>query len=89
MNVEISDQTTKRIAEVLGSSDPSTINLIVGRVAADEQLLMLLTADAPNEEDLQAIREGLTDVAAGRTQRFSEFDAELRKDMGFDPRVKS
>jgi len=89
MNVEISDQTTKRIAAVLGSFDPSTINLIVGRVAADEQLLMLLTADEPSEEDLQAIREGLEDVAAGRTQRFSEFDAELRKGMGFTPRASN
>jgi len=87
MNVEISDQTTKRIAEVIGSSDPSTINLIIGRVAADEQLLMLLTADEPSEEDLQAVREGLEDVAAGRTQNFSEFDAELRKEMGFTPRA--
>lgn len=89
MNVEISFQTTKRIAEVLGSSDPEVINLIMQRVAADERLLVLLAADEPNEGDIQAIREGLEDVAAGRTLPFSEFDNRLREELGFAPRVKT
>ena len=89
MQIEISDQTMQRIADVLGSSDPSTINLIMKRVSEDEQLLMSLSAAEPNEGDLEAVREGLADVAAGRTQRFSEFMSELREEMGLEPRVQN
>ena len=87
MNIEISDQTTQRIREVIGSFGPKTINAILGRVANDEQLLLSLMSDALTDSDIQAIREGMEDVAAGRTEPFSEFDAKLRAELGFLPRL--
>lgn len=87
MNVEISDQTTQRIQAIIGMLDPVTINTILKRIADDEQLLLSLTRSEPTEQDLQATRDGLEDVAAGRTQPFAEFDAELRSELGLSPRI--
>jgi predicted transcriptional regulator len=37
--------------------------------------------------DLEAIREGLNDVEAGRTTPLREFDQEFRKEKGFSPKA--
>ncbi len=37
--------------------------------------------------DLEATREGLADVEAGRMRPFAEFDSEFRKQMGFADRT--
>ena len=37
--------------------------------------------------DLQAIREGLKDVEAGRMTPLREFDQEFRKEKGFSPKA--
>lgn len=39
--------------------------------------------------DLEAIREGLADVEAGRVTPLEEFDREFRKENGFAPRADS
>lgn len=84
MNIEISEHTAKQIEAIVGVSDQATLSRIMDRIASDEQLLLSLAFE-PNESDVDAIREGLADVDAGQVQPFSEFDAELRKEMGFDP----
>jgi len=37
--------------------------------------------------DLEAIREGLKDVEAGRMTPLREFDQEFRKEKGFSPKA--
>ncbi len=37
--------------------------------------------------DLEAIREGLSDAAAGRMTPLREFDQEFRKEKGFSPKA--
>ena len=37
--------------------------------------------------DVEAIREGLSDVEAGRTTSLREFDQEFRKEKGFSPKA--
>lgn len=54
-----------------------------------EQQRLALTAGEPMEGDLEAIREGLADVKAGRVTPLADFDREFRKEMGFSPRAES
>ena len=39
--------------------------------------------------DLEAIREGIEDVKAGRVTPLAEFDRDFRRDKGFAPRKDS
>lgn len=84
MNVEISDQVTKQIEAVLANVDHNadhakvalSINRIVERVAADDQLLLSFLVEDPTEEEMAAnlerIDRGMADVEAGRTRPMRE-----------------
>ena len=87
MQIEISNEATKRIQAVVGNADPATINRIFDRVAMDEQLLLSLLADPISTEDAEAIKEGIADYEAGNVQSVDEVDAELRQQFGFSPRT--
>ena len=50
-----------------------------------EEYVNLLIKQA---SDLEAIREGLEDVQAGRVTPIEEFDTAFRKEMGFAPRAE-
>jgi hypothetical protein len=78
MNIQLSDDATKKIEAVIGTSDPETVSRFFERIAGDEQLLQSFMLDDPNEEDIQAIREGIADADAGRVQSLAKFDAEFR-----------
>ena len=43
--------------------------------------------DAEREETVQAIRQGLSDVEAGRTRLFEAFDREFRENHGLPSRA--
>lgn len=85
MNVEISTETTKRIAEAIGKADPSLINKIVERVSYDKELLVGLASETMPAADVAAIREAIAQYNSGLTQAFEEVDAEIREQFGFAP----
>lgn len=86
MNIEISNEATKRIQDAIGKSDPETINLIFERLSLDKELLIGLTAEEIPLADIDAIKEGVADYNKGRVQAFEDVDAELRNEFGFDSR---
>jgi hypothetical protein len=45
--------------------------------------------DDPNEQEVQAIREGIEEAEAGMGQPLAEFDADFRKRNGLAPRDQS
>ena len=56
-----------------------------------EMISMKLTAELVDalrqQEDIAAIQAGIDDMEAGRVISLEEADAEIRKDLGFPPRV--
>lgn len=86
MQIEISSETAKRIEAAVGNSDPATIMRIFERVSMDQHLLMALTSGPLPAEDVEAIREGITDLDADRVEPFSSVDASIRRQFGFSPR---
>lgn len=89
MNVEVSEETAKRIEAIFGVTDGEILARILDRVATDEQLLKSLFMDDPSEQDLQAIREGIADAETGRVRSIEEFDREFRARNGFVGREPS
>lgn len=89
MNIEISDQATKRIQAAIGTTDPKLVGQIIERIAQDEQLLLSYCFADPSDADLKAIREGIDDAQAGNTQPLGEFDAEFRSRHGFAPKEQA
>lgn len=86
MNIEISNEATKRIAEAVGNADPATVNMLLERVSQDKELLVGLASEEVSHVDVEAVKEGIADYRAGRTRPFSEVDAEIREQFGFKPR---
>ena len=67
-------------AKLAADAPPFTLDDVLIQWEAENQ------ADEERRESLQAIREGLDDVAAGRTRPFEEFDREFRGRHGLPQR---
>ncbi len=86
-NIQLSDEATKKIEAVIGTSDPKSMEAFLERLADQEQLLHAALIGEPTVGDLHAIREGIADYEAGRVRPLAEFDKEFRDEMGFAPRT--
>lgn len=51
-----------------------------------EDCLRLWRARVEYEETVAAVRQGVADIEAGRGRPFAEVDAEIRRDLGLEPR---
>jgi len=57
--------------------------IAAGFATIEDYLVELIERDAARV----AIQQGIDDYKAGRTQSFDQFDAELRREFGFEPRT--
>ncbi len=67
-------------------SDPKAVEeqaLAAGFATVSDYVITLLDRDA----ERMAIQRGLNDWKAGHVRPFAEFDAELRAELGFEPRA--
>lgn len=71
---------------------PDLASLVRAQMAAggyrdeDDVLRDALAALAERRDDLAAIRAGVADLNAGRTNPLADVDAEIRRALGFSPR---
>lgn len=88
MNIEISDQTTKKIEAVIGTSDPETVGRFLERIAQDEQLLQAFMLEDPSDEELREsaamCERGMEDIKAGRSKPFDDAMNSVRDRLGFE-----
>lgn len=86
MNIEISEQVSKRIEAIIGTSDVAVIRRLVERIAEDEQLLQSLMQDPPSDSDLReslaACDRGREDVAHSKTVPMKQALSEIASELG-------
>lgn len=82
MQIQLSPETSQKIAAAIGAADEGTVNRLVERIADDDQLMQSLMMPDLTAGDVQAITEGIASWKADRVRPFAEFDAEFRERNG-------
>jgi len=88
MQIQISDEATKKIGDLIGSADPVAIANIVERFADNEQLVL---AAMPDDRSEQEIRQSAADcddamkrMDAGEGRPITEALQAIGDKLGFD-----
>jgi len=72
MNIELSDQFTRKIEAAIGTSDPAIVAQILERMVSDEQLVKSFVledqTDAEIQESVAMCDRGMQNIAEGNTQ---------------------
>lgn len=61
MKIEISEEATRKFEAVIGTRDPEKMAAFIERMINYEPIMEAVIADYLSDDDIQAIREGITD----------------------------